>query len=101
MTTEDWKNDSRKIFPRINWKKNSINPGKVDEAVNQVWKKKFLCFNAPKPIMKRSPTNFNLIRTLKLLKEENKNDKAQQTNISIPINNYRNKKIIYYNLLYK
>ena len=96
MTTEDWKNDSRKIFPRINWKENSINPGKVAEAVNQVWKKKILCFNAPKPIMKRSPTNFNLIRTLKLHKEENKNDKAQQTNISIPINNYRNNKINIY-----
>ena len=43
--------------------------------------------------MKRAPTNLNLIRTLKLNKEENQNDKSIQTNISIPINNYRNKMI--------
>ena len=40
MNTNDRKNDSKEIFPRINWKENSINPGNVDEAVNQVLKKK-------------------------------------------------------------
>ena len=92
MSIDEEKNDSQKILPKINWKK-------ANEEDNKVWKKNLLHFNSHLKGLKikRSPTHINLnnlYKSIKFNKEENSNDKAEQTTTNfISKNNYFNDEI--------
>ena len=83
------KNDSRKILPKINCNK------KLNETVNKFRIKNILYFNDPKIIIKRSPTNDNLINMNKSFKlsQEMVKDEIEKTNIFNLINSKRNEAI--------
>ena len=77
MSIDEEKNDSKKILPKINWKK-------ANEEDNKVWKKNLLHFNSHLKGLKikRSPTHINLnnlYKSIKFNKKENSNDKTEQT----------------------
>ena len=83
------KNDSRKILPKINWNEKS------NEAINKSRLKNILYFNDPKIIIKRSPSNDNLInlnKSHRLIKDIT-NDEIEKTTTFNQINSDINETI--------
>lgn len=73
MSIDESKNDSRKILPKINWETNKEKE-QFSENVNSLRLKKSPYFKPLKPLIKRTPTNYHLIKILKLQKEVKKNN---------------------------
>ena len=73
MSIDESKNDSRKILPKINWESNKEKE-QYSENVNSLRLKKSPYFKPLKPLIKRTPTNYHLIKILKLKKETKKNN---------------------------
>ena len=71
MSIDESKNDSRKILPKINWEGNKEKE-QYSENVNSLRLKKSPYFKPIKPVLKRTPTNYHLIKILKLKKEAKK-----------------------------
>ena len=83
------KNDSRKILPKMNWNEKS------NEAINKSRLKNILYFNDPKIIIKRSPSNDNLInlnKSHRLIKDIT-NDEIEKTTTFNQINSDINETI--------
>ena len=93
MSIDESKSDSSKILPKINWenKNGKKSPLTKKEQSFEGFKssrdKRKIYFNSPKNFLKRSPTNYHLIKILKLNKEELKNNNNDDLSIFSPLNN--------------
>ena len=93
MSLDGSKNDSRMILPKINWERSAkeksslIQKEQYSESFNNMRLKKPHYLNPIKPIIKRDPTNYQLIKILKINKEEIKNNHSD-LKINIDKKNY-------------